>query len=166
MSKKKKEIFLILGALILLFILKMLFTPAIIYEYDIYTFVAWADALAEHGMAKVYEVWTPPYLGEPSYPPGSMYALAFIGWVAHTFLDVTTQIGEIIYISLLKLPSILFDLATALAIYLIFRRKYSMEKAFFPFLLYLVNPATWLASSLWGATDSWHTFLSCSAFIF
>jgi hypothetical protein len=60
-------------------------------------------------------------------------------------------------IVLLKMPATLADLATAVLIYLLLRRRLSNVFALIIGLFYVVHPAVVLNSAVWGQVDSIHT---------
>ncbi len=123
------------------------------YENDIITFKAWASMLANGGLSSFYTS------GQfTDYPPGYMYILWALGLIARVF-----SLSSEAFTALIKMPAILCDVLTALVIYSL-AKKYLPEqnKLLNPFtiaLLYLLNPAVILLSTVWGQVDALHTLL-------
>lgn len=171
MRKNKKEILWLTGLILLALIFKLLFTPQLIYKYDIYSFGAWSMGLAENTVSESYQLTMPKLLSPVNYPPAGMYIFATLGWLNKTFIqapdwDLLATVRGTIFFCLLKVPAIIFDLLTALAAYYIFRRKFTEKLARIVFFWYLANPMAWLSSSLWGAVDAWHSFFVLLCFYF
>jgi len=122
------------------------------HHIDISTFGAWANMLTRNGFAAFYGT---PYFTD--YPPGYMYVLWLIGNIAG-WLEVV--FGSPAHGTLLKLPAIIFDLATVLFIYKI-AKKFNASRNFAAVaaLIYAFNPAIILNSAVWGQVDAIHTFL-------
>jgi dolichyl-phosphate-mannose--protein O-mannosyl transferase len=121
---------------------------------DIVAFGAWANMLASNGFAAFYTPYPVPFT---DYPPGYMYILAMIGniseWLGLGF-------GTPAHGALIKLPAMMFDIATVAFIYKIAvnfnkHRNFAAAAA----LIYAFNPAIILNSAVWGQVDSIHTFL-------
>lgn len=116
------------------------------FDSDIACFSAWAARIYEGGFSNFYmpDVFT-------DYPPGYIYILYPIGALLHHLqIDSFSALGLI----LLKMPSILCDLAAGVIIYLLGRKHTTEGTAVIISLLYLLNPAVLLNSVVWGQTDS------------
>lgn len=122
------------------------------HPYDMGLFSSWASAAARD-LGGVYSN------NRVDYPPLYMYVLYLAGQaVSLSWLNPCSSV-------ILKLPSILADLATS---YLIFSRaRKHLDPALAGFLaaFYLFNPAVLVNSSLWGQVDSFFTCLLAAALI-
>lgn len=124
------------------------------FDTDISCFASWADRMYRLGPGKFYsaEVFT-------DYPPGYMYVLWLIGALRSIF---QIEYGSMAHLLLLKLPSILSDMACGFLLYREAARRCSREQVCFLCAAYLFNPAVILNSSLWGQVDSVFTLcLAC-----
>ena len=119
------------------------------FQTDIDCFKGWAEMLYANGFGAFYssDVYT-------DYPPGYMYALYALGAIRSVF-----GVGGDAYTLLIKLPAMLADIAAAMFIYRLAEKRLSGAAAFGAALLYVLNPAVILDSSVWGQVDSVHTFL-------
>jgi len=97
------------------------------------TFIAWSINLAENGFRSFYDGWS-------DYLPGYLYVLWVLGKIRGVIPDV------ILY----KLPAIASDLLTGFLIYKIIKGKKGLLGAG----IYLLSPAIFANSSLWGQADS------------
>ncbi len=121
------------------------------FETDISCFLAWSNRVYNLGFSEFYapDIFT-------DYPPGYIYLLYPIGAVLHRFgLDGFSAAGLL----LLKLPSLLCDMAAGLLIYYIGCREANQTAALLTSMLYLLNPAVLINSVVWGQTDSCLTLL-------
>ncbi len=117
------------------------------HPFDINTFKSWATAAANN----IFQVYSG---SRPSdYPPLYMYILFLIGKVA-SFPAVNPY-----FTLLLKLPSELADIATALLIYKLARKYMFLEISILAAAFYIFNPAVMINSTIWGQVDSFFTFL-------
>ena len=116
------------------------------FESDIVCFGSWALRVYEGGFGSFYspDVFT-------DYPPGYIYILYPIGALLHHLkLNMLSPMGLI----LLKMPSILSDLAAAWLIYRISSRRFHAYTALLLSALYTFNPAVLTNSVIWGQVDS------------
>lgn len=139
---KKKLLYLLCLAFVVRIILS--FLPA--FEYDQNAFRFWSIRLAELGPARFYseQVFT-------NNPVGFLYILWAIGSIktnllSHSFFSQSNQHYDL----LLKLPSNIADLASAVLIYLMIKRKLSERWALLGFTLYAFNPAIISESAIFG----------------
>lgn len=135
-----------------MFILALFFRCILAFSYkgfltDTACFSSWASRVYTDGFSNFY---SPEVFSD--YPPGYMYVLYILGAISHTF--------HLEYLSgpsllLLRLPAILCDMATG---YILFHlgKKYLNDRLSPLFLaaLYLLNPAVFINSSMWGQVDS------------
>ena len=126
------------------------------YANDLALFDHWATHAAANGLAGVYgsDIFI-------DYPPGYVYVLYLIG-LLKSMLGVAEGSGG--WLLLLKLPAIAADIAAALLIYQISRKKLSFNVAIGLALLYAFNPATIVDSAAWGQVDSVFTLLLLLSF--
>ncbi|HOB19342.1 MAG TPA: glycosyltransferase family 39 protein [Candidatus Atribacteria bacterium] len=95
------------------------------------------------------------------YPPFYIYVLSIIGTIAR-ILGLSGD--ESLYVLLLKLPSILADLATA---YLLYKLAVKRLPGSWPLAvagLYIFNPAVVLDTAIWGQVDSFLMMLLAAGF--
>lgn len=142
------------GILLALLAAKVLVAPHFQYRIDIGAYSAWAMKLAAEGPARFY---APGYFAD--YPPGYMYVLWWIGLAARRL-----ALGTAGFVTLLKLPALLADLAVAR---MIFRklRPTGARLAWTGALAFAANPALVLDSAVWGQTDSVLALLVLVAFL-
>ena len=146
----------VVSMLLLSFLLRIILFRLSGYQLDLNTYAAWIFAAAENGVRQFYDVvpWH-------DYPPLNIYLFWVMGVIAKAFsLFGTPQMTFLI-----KLPSNLFELATASLIYRYVRSKASFDSAFFAATLYAFNPATILNSAIWGQYDGIYTFFLVSSIL-
>jgi len=113
------------------------------FGIDVGTFQAWSQQMAAGGPWDFYDT---DFFTD--YAPGYLYVLWFIGELHEIFAFTSGQ-----YEYVLKLPSIIADLASA---YLLYRLLDSqrMELRIASALAYLLFPATLFIGAVWGQVDS------------
>jgi dolichyl-phosphate-mannose--protein O-mannosyl transferase/Gpi18-like mannosyltransferase len=119
------------------------------FKTDVQTFVAWAMALAEHGLGSFYNA-----TNFADYPPGYFYVLAVVGWIWETFFKSFDGGHYVVIAAMVKLPAILADLGIGVLVYAIVRRFAGMRVALGASALWLFNPAIVYNSAAWGQVDS------------
>jgi hypothetical protein len=145
----------------------MLFQPG--YQDDLKAYRRWALGAAEHGLAHVYTA------SDMDYPPLYAYALWPLG---RAYLALSPGAGTpkggdpALWTALVKLPPLVFDLATAALLFRLGRRADAdAERAArlpWRFLLpgaYLANPAVVFDTGYWGHPDSVHSFFVLGALL-
>lgn len=170
---KLKWIFLVafLGKLVVAFLA---------WHPDLWNHMDWGERFFQYGASGFFapdaNVWDYTW---PNQPPGTIYLYALIfklfGVVFQMFwwLNVKLPIfpstlmlyfDDHLYPAMLKLPAILADLGIAYVIYLIFKdwKKESLGKL--GATIFLLNPAVWYNSTIWGQTDSVISFWVLLAF--
>ncbi|CAB1262508.1 conserved membrane hypothetical protein [Clostridiaceae bacterium BL-3] len=117
------------------------------YGGDVRLFESWASSAANN--------FSQFYINSSSsdYPPLYIYVLFFIGKAA------SLSSLNPYYILLLKLPSIIADMATAYLIYKLAQKYLSAEMSVFLSIFYIFSPAVFIDSALWGQVDSFFTLL-------
>lgn len=108
-------------------------------QLDQGTFIAWSSNLAANGLKSFYNGWS-------DYLPGYLYVL----WV----LGKINLLGIVPQTLLFKIPAICADVATGYLIYKIFQSNKKELLGVVGALIYLLNPAVFVNSSLWGQVDS------------
>lgn len=152
---------------------------------DINNHIDWGIRFFEYGPAKFFapetNVWSFTW---PNQPPGTIYMFAgirklfeaiFAGfWWLNVKIPafpsgVITYFESNLYPALLKLPAILADLGIGFLVYRFIlqiaavnpqKKKLALTAAIF----WLVNPAVWYNSTIWGQYDSVINFLALFAF--
>lgn len=128
---------------------RILLFPVQGYKVDLATFTAWFYTAAEHGPRAFYEA-----AGFCDYPPLNVYIFWIFGSLAKRLSLFGT--GNIVYAC--KLPSNLFDVATAIMIYVFLRGKLDFKSSLASASFYAFNPATIYNTSVWGQFDAIYTF--------
>jgi Gpi18-like mannosyltransferase len=117
------------------------FLPA--FQIDTGTFQAWSKQLASDNPWNFYDT---DFFTD--YAPGYMYVLWFIGKLDQVFhFDLST------YEYILKLPSIVADVASAYILYLLLKDQ-KREIRIGAAALYLLFPPVLLIGPIWGQVDS------------
>lgn len=161
------------------FILKLV-ASFLVWHPDLNNHVDWGIRFWQYGPAKFYSanVWSFTW---PNQPPGTMYMFAGIRklyettfvFFSYLHFDLKVFPGSFLlyfeqnlYPALTKLPAILADLGIAYLIYKIVSEDLSAGKrtGTIGALIFLVNPATWYNSTIWGQYDSLINFLALLAF--
>lgn len=143
LQKKKTDWLPVGGMLLLALILRLLIAKLIPgYNVDIGCFTYWSDFMAHTGAADFYNT-----VGFCDYPPGYVLVLGLLGHVGQGLGTGVTPL-------LVKLPSILCDVAAAAVLYGFARKRISRTAAFSLAALYAFNPLTFAAGAAWGQADS------------
>jgi len=129
--------------------IRILLSPVDGYKIDLATFSAWFYTAAEHGPRFFYEA-----AGFCDYPPFNVYIFWFFGSLAKWLSLFGTR--YLVYI--LKLPSNLFDVATAFIIFTYLRRNLDFKSSLVAASFYAFNPATIFNTSVFGQFDAIYTF--------
>ncbi|MCY9696804.1 glycosyltransferase family 39 protein [Paenibacillus alginolyticus] len=134
------------------FVLRTIGAPLIQgHPIDFIDFSAWSDHAFSAGLPGFYndQMFV-------DYPPGYIYILYVIGAIKQIFsLNYQSAAATI----LIKLPAIIADLLTSYLIYGLAKKHMNHQvSALFAFL-YLLNPAIYLNSTVWGQIDSVYTLV-------
>ena len=124
------------------------------YAVDIGCFTYWGDFMAHTGAADFYNS-----VGFCDYPPGYILVLGLLGKIGQ---GLGTGLTEL----LVKLPSILCDVAGAAVLYGFGRRRMDQRPSFALAALYAFNPLTFAAGAAWGQADSVMTLFLLLTVIF
>ena len=81
----------------------------------------------------------------------------YIFWFFGSLANATSKIG-INAVNIVKLTPNLFDLGTALLIYVFVRKQSSFKLAIAATALYAFNPAVIFNAAVWGQYDAIYTF--------
>ncbi|MCH5278517.1 MAG: DUF2029 domain-containing protein [Christensenellaceae bacterium] len=143
--------FLVVWLLIAAFVLRFVLSYQIVgHGTDISCFTAWGDRIAVYGVKDFYSS------SFADYPPGYMYILGLMSKIARLFgLSVRVADGSYnyAYVALIKLPSIIADLAAAYMIYRLARKKLRFMPSFLIMALVALNPVSMYISGGWGQID-------------
>lgn len=111
------------------------------HKTDINCFTAWGMRVAKAGASHFYEQWC-------DYPPGYMLVLGAIAGISNAFgLDYS------VYIVLVKLPSILCDVACAWIVWRYSARNMSRSAALSLTAVVAFTPVMAYVSAYWGQID-------------
>jgi Gpi18-like mannosyltransferase len=130
-------------------ILRLLLATFPGFGIDVGTFTAWSFSLADAGPWRFYD--TDAFT---DYAPGYLYVLWFIGEIREFLQDqgIWTMTNKQ-YEFILKLPSIIADLASAYLLYRLLEGQ-KQEARVGAALAYLLLPVTWFTGAVWGQVDS------------
>jgi len=123
------------------------------HPFDLSSFKSWATTVANN-FSQFYQG-----RNASDYPPLYIYVLFLIG-----------KIGSLSALSpyftlLLKLPSIVADIATSFLIYKLAKKYFSLEISILLAGFYTFNPAVLINSTIWGQVDSFFTLIIVAAIV-
>src|SRR3972149_505130 len=147
---ERREIISLAEMLLLSFLIRVALFAVAGYKNDRGSFEGWLGAAANYGIRPFYQVvsW------HSGYPPFNVYLFWLFGSLAKSLSLYGTP-----YIAyLIKLPSTIFDLATAFLIFIFVRRKLDFKLSFMASELYSFNPATIFNGAVFGQYDAIYTF--------
>ncbi|MBF0486874.1 MAG: glycosyltransferase family 39 protein [Nitrospirae bacterium] len=136
-----------IAALMVAFVMRSILAVSIEgHPIDIGTFKAWVMRTAAVGLSGFYsgEVFA-------DYPPGYVYIFYLLGKIK-SVLNIADASKSFLY--LVKLPSMITDIAAAHLVFLMARRNFSGFVAVALALAYAFNPAVIVNSAVWGQVDS------------
>ena len=143
----KRETIILAVLLLVSFLVRVLLFPLQGYPIDTGDFISWFGTAAAHGIRPFYIVtWS-------DYPPFNVYIFWFFGSLANA---VSTH--GISAVNIIKLAPNLFDLGTAVLIYVFVRKQASFKFALAAMALYAFNPAVIYNAAVWGQFDAIYTF--------
>jgi Gpi18-like mannosyltransferase len=143
----KRETIILAVLLLVSFLVRVLLFPLQGYPIDTGDFISWFGTAAAHGIRPFYIVtWS-------DYPPFNVYIFWFFGSLANA---VSTH--GISAVNIVKLAPNLFDLGTAVLIYVFVRKQASFKFALAATALYAFNPAVIYNAAVWGQFDAIYTF--------
>ncbi len=118
------------------------------FGFDVNNFMIWGQYSVDYGLSQMYRQGI-----FMDYPPGYMYVLYFITKIVRL---LGIENGNILYIFILKLPSMIADFACAYLLYKIAEEKQSKAFAKYLALVFLFMPVVILNSSVWGQVESFY----------
>ena len=147
MKQKSQEKVYLYGMVLGAFLLRCIYA----YFYkgfltDTACFSGWASRIYSEGFANFY---SPDSFSD--YPPGYMYILYVLGAIMTNFHMEYLSGPSLL---LLKLPAILCDLGAGCMIYGIAKKYFDPKTALLLSGAYLLNPAIFINSSIWGQVDA------------
>lgn len=147
------------------------------YHPDLGNHLDWGIKFWQIGPNNFYEnqFWQVSW---PNQPPGTIYLFALTRkiyegiFAVFWWLNVNVPafpsglipfIQEKLYVSLVKLPSILADVGIGYLIFKIVERLKSKKAGVMAAAVFLFNPVVWYNSAVWGQTDALINFLGLYA---
>jgi Gpi18-like mannosyltransferase len=144
-SFAKNEVIIVALVLAVSALVRVFLFPLQGYPTDTGDFVSWFNTAAQHGIRPFYSV-----AGYADYPPFNVYIFWAFGSLANAIhLNMVTMV---------KVVPNLFDLATALLIFVFVRKQASFKTALLSTALYAFNPAVIFNTAVWGQFDAVYTF--------
>lgn len=116
------------------------------YHTDIACFKGWAISVYQLGPANFY---TSGMFAD--YPPGYMYILYILGWIREVF---AIDAGGSVFTLMIKLPSIIAEVVTAVILYRIARAEIGKIFGLLCGIFVLFNPAMFFDTAAWGQIDA------------
>jgi dolichyl-phosphate-mannose-protein mannosyltransferase len=144
-SFAKNEVIIVALVLAVSALLRVLLFPLQGYPTDTGDFVFWFDRAADVGIRSFY---APGIFAD--YPPFNVYIFWAFGSLANAI--------HLNMASMIKVVPNLFDLATALLIFVFVRKQANFKTALLSTALYAFNPAVIFNTAVWGQFDAVYTF--------
>lgn len=152
MNHRRRIIILILLLIVGIF-LRILFLHAVGNRFDRDSFLAWANAIEQHGLTSIYQATIPSDVSKPNYPPVFLYIL----WGMVKLFGHLTPL-------LVKIPGILIDLTAGIFVWSMFKKEKVSTQAFAAALI-LLNPAVFLLSAYWCQVDMLYALFAALALV-
>jgi len=150
MATPRGQIALVALVLVASLVVRLLLARFHACDCDMGLFKWWFNGAATGGIRHFYDNnWS-------DYPPLNVYVFWMFGKLA---LALGTEVTPFF----VKLPAALFDLGTALMIFLFLRQKVSFKVALGVTALYAFNPATIYNQAVWGQMDAVYTFFMAAS---
>ncbi len=137
------------AGLIVRLLLVLVVYPAQGYSGDMSLFLQWGRELLANGPGAFYAADS-----NANYPPLAILLLAGLQEISTLLAPLFGTTSGHLAAVLLKVPSVLADVATAWIIAWTARRRAGVWAAVVAAAVYLVLPAIWIDSALWGQLDS------------
>ena len=122
------------------------------HKTDINCFTAWGYNIVTRGFKSFYN----PSSGMPDYPPGYMYILGLMSKLSlalgHGIRDASGAY-DLWYVTIVKLPSIIADLAASYLVFRLARRRLAFAPAYILTAIVAFCPVMIYISSGWGQID-------------
>lgn len=123
-------------------LIRLLLTLLPSHKVDMGGYNYWSHYLADRGFAGIYETHL-------VYGPAYLYLLFISGKVASFF-----AVSDLTHEFLIKLWAVLFDFIGGFLIYLVGKQRKKRRLGFWAGVFYILNPAIFINSSIWGQFDS------------
>jgi Gpi18-like mannosyltransferase len=148
-SFEKREVLALAALLFIAFMVRFAFFSNQGYAaIDTRDFMAWFQTAADYGPRAFYtRTWC-------DYPPFNIYFF----WVFGLLAKSLSLFGTSLFTYVMKLPSNLFDMATAFLIFAFVRKRLDFKMALLATALYAFNPAVIFNTAVWGQFDAIYTF--------
>ena len=148
-SFEKREVLSLAALLFIAFMVRFAFFSNQGYAaVDTRDFMAWFQTAADYGPRTFYtRTWC-------DYPPFNIYFF----WVFGLLAKSLSLFGTSLFTYVMKLPSNLFDMATAFLIFAFVRKRLDFKMALLATALYAFNPAVIFNAAVWGQFDAIYTF--------
>jgi len=128
---------------------------------DDIVFQTWSRIVTVEGFHTIYDVYdpveNPPR--ECQYPPGYLYVLWLVGTFYQHFFSHGFQQETILFLMILRLPTVLADLGLGVMIFLTLGRWWGARAAHVAFAAYVLSPAMILDSTIVTQIDSVQSLL-------
>lgn len=153
----KRELGIFAALLLVAFVVRFFFFPNLGYANDTATFQSWFNTAATYGPRVFYSA-----VGWCDYPPFNVYFFWTFGMLAESL----SLFGSSLFVYVMKLLPNLFDLATALLIFIFVRKSLNFKLALLGAALYAFNPAVIFNAAVWGQFDAIYTFFLVLSLMF
>ncbi len=149
LSFLKRELSIVATLLLAAFLVRLLFFSNQGYaQIDTADFMSWFHTAADYGPRVFYsKTWC-------DYPPFNIYFF----WIFGSLAKSLSLFGTSMFTYVMKLPSNLFDMATAFLIFTFVRKRLTLKLALIATALYAFNPAVIFNTAVWGQFDAIYTF--------
>lgn len=150
---ERKSSFLLVWLLFTAFAVRIAISCQVVgHKTDINCFSAWGVNIVNKGFASFYN----PNSGMPDYPPGYMYVLGLMSRISMALghnIHAADGSYDLVFVTLIKLPAIIADLASAYLVYRLASRKLSFAASFTLTAIVAFCPVIVYISSGWGQID-------------
>ncbi len=134
------------------FLIRLPFLPLIGFEQDFLFFTSWASYLAENSPITIYDNPEQLSVGFINYPPLYLYILT--GLSRFYRLIFSGPLETRIFLCLIKLVTILFEIIIGLILYRIGVLLKDERTGIIAFVLFYLNPALFYISVYYGQVDA------------
>jgi dolichyl-phosphate-mannose-protein mannosyltransferase len=137
---------LVLGLAILV---RLLLLPIPNIDGDV-VFQTWSHMVTVDGIHTIYDYYDPVKNpdNECQYPPGYIYVLWAAGKAYQHFFSPGFKQESILFLIILRIPTVLADLALGIIIFMVLRRWSGVRAAHVAFAVYALSPAM-----IWDSTN-------------
>jgi Gpi18-like mannosyltransferase len=146
---EKRELAIVATLLLAAFLVRVAFFSSPGYQIDTTDFTLWFQHSADGGIRTFYSnnYWC-------DYPPFNI----FFFWIFGSLANALSAFGSTAFLYIMKLPANLFDIGTALLIFVFVRKRVSFKMSLLATALYAFNPAVIFNAAVWGQFDPIYTF--------